>query len=151
VEACYTYAAIRDQPTGILMGIIGVLQAPALDRTLLIALLPLPEGLPPEPGYILFQDGSRIKLSYLRPGNTCDASGCYARAELSASPVDRISTAEALSFGNEDVTGRSLSVALACCGFAKAFAGTPVHANAYDKTQRGIVKTLLRKFLDFIQ
>src|SRR5262249_44214423 len=48
-EVCYTYVEIRDQQYGVSLGIIGVLQAPALDRTLLIALLPICQILPPEP------------------------------------------------------------------------------------------------------
>jgi invasion protein IalB len=152
VEACYTYVYmyIRDQPTDIPIGIIGVLHAPALDRILLVALLPLDYLLPSEPGYLVFQDGSRIKLSYLGR-DACDHSGCYAKAELSESLLEHIKTAKALSFGNEYVTGRSLSVALACCGFAEAFAGAPVPACAHDEMQRGIVEVLVRRFHEFIQ
>src|SRR5262249_12437756 len=96
------------------------------------------------------QEGVRIKLSLL-PHDTCDVSGCYARAELPESLLERIRTATALSYGGDDVTGRSLYVPLACCRFAEAFAGEPVSASSHDETQRRVVEVLVRKFHEFIQ
>lgn len=131
-QACYTYVDIRDEPTGIRLGSIGVLQVQALNRTLLIALLPLHATMMPEPGYLLFQDGIRIKLTFL-PGDTCGVLGCYARAELSESLLERIKAAEAVSFG----MGPTISIPLAWRGFPKAFAGAPT-ASAQDERQRFI-------------
>jgi invasion protein IalB len=149
VEVCYTYVAMRNQPTGILVGIIGVLHAPALKKTVLIALLPLFMAMPSEPGYLLFEDGSRIKLSY--PPAACDQPGCFGTAELSQDLLERIEAAKALAFGNEVCCTYSYSVPLQCCGFTEAFGGTPVDSNAQDEMQRRVIDVLVRKFHDFIQ
>jgi invasion protein IalB len=151
MEVCYTYVDIRDPPTGIRIGSIGVLQAEALKRTVLIGLFPLHATAMPEPGYLLLQDGTRIKFTSL-PGSPCGALGCFARADLSESLLSRIKAAQTLSFGIEDViSGRPVSTPLACCGFAEAVAGAPVDANAYDATQLWITKYLRQTLPVFIQ
>jgi hypothetical protein len=138
VEACYTHP----------LGIIGVLQAPALDRTVLVALLPLHTTI--EPNDLLFQDATGIKLTFL-PDGTCRASGCYARAELSESLLERIEAADAVSFGIEiPVMGRMISTPLAWRGFPEEFTGAPA-ASAQDERQRWIRTYLPPALSDFLQ
>jgi invasion protein IalB len=137
VEACYTYAVIRERHYLDLVYIIGMLHVPALNKSILVDISRRPLG--SEPGYLLFRDGSRIKLSNLEH-DTCDHSWCYARAEVSDDLLERIKAAAALSFGP-----------LPCCGFAEAFAGQPVHPSVHDEMQRKIIEFLVRRFHDFIQ
>ena len=141
---------IRDQPTGIRLGSIGVLQVQALKRTLLVALLPLHATMMPEPGHLLFQDGTRIKLTFL-PDGTCRASGCYARAELSESGLERIKAADAVSFGIEiPVMGRKISTPLAWRGLPEEITGAPA-TSAQDERQRWIRTYLPPALSDFLQ
>jgi hypothetical protein len=137
VEACYA------RP----LGIIGVLQAPALDRTVLLALLPLHTTMMPEPR---MHEPTRIKLTFL-PDGTCRASGCYARAELSESLVARIKAADALSFGTEiPVMVRTISTPLAWRGFPEEFTGAQA-TSAQDERQRWIRTYLPPALSDYLQ
>jgi hypothetical protein len=150
VEACFTYMEERDEPTGMVADVIGVLNAEVLHRTVLVAFLRGDEALSPE-RYLAFP-GTHIKLSYLQYPETCDASGCYARAELSQNQLQQMKTAKAMtmSFGN-GLHGGSIITPRACCRFAEAFAGAPVPDGAHDHAQREIVEVLVHKFHDFIQ
>jgi invasion protein IalB len=106
-KACFTYMEERDEPTGMVADVIGVLNAEALHRTILVAFLRGDVALSPE-RYLAFP-GTHIKLSYLHYPETCDASGCYARAELSQTQLEQMKTAKAMtmSFGNGLHGGRS--------------------------------------------
>jgi len=85
---------------------------------------------------------TRIKLTFPSDG-TCRASGCYARAELSA--------ADAVSFGIEiPVMGRTISTPLAWHGFPEEFTGAPA-TSAQDERQRWIRTYLPPALSDFIQ
>ena len=148
VQACYTYAVVRDPPTQIFIGIYGVLQIQPAGKSFLIALLPLYSAMPPTPGYIQLDGTEQIQLSYFEH-TTCDQSGCYARAEIPAPLLDRMKNAKAISFGAVDVTGRDRAVPLPCCAFAAAFDGTAVPAEAKDDMQRQIQEALFRRFADF--
>ncbi len=151
IEACYTYVSIRDQPTNITIGYIGVLQIQALDRNLLVALLPLGSAMPPEPGFIRLDGNTRIKLAYLIP-DTCDQAGCHARAELTEDLIDKMKAAKEISFGNLDIfSGRELTIPLSCCSFAQAFDGAPLPIEAKNETQRRMQEALQRRFMDFIR
>jgi invasion protein IalB len=150
VQACYTYAVLRDPPTQIFMGIYGVLQIQPAGKSFLIALLPLYSAMPPTPGYIQLDGTERIQLSYFER-TTCDQSGCWARAVIPALLLDRMKNAKTISFGAVDVTGRDRSVPLPCCAFAAAFDGTAVPDEAKDDTQRKIQEALFRRFMDFVR
>jgi Invasion associated locus B (IalB) protein len=145
VEACYSQVCIADA-----CYTYPVLNAPALDRTVLIALLPPHYTIAAKPSYRLCQDGTRIKLTFL-PDGTCRASGCYARAELSESLLERIEAADAVSFGIEiPVMGRTISTPLAWRGFPEEFTGAPA-TSAQDERQRWIRTYLPPALSDFIQ
>jgi invasion protein IalB len=151
VEACYTYVSMPAEPAGSMIAALGVLQAQALNRTLLIAVFPLQAVMNTDPGYLLFQDGTRIKLAYLSR-NACDKTGCYARAELSEDLLERIKVAKALSFGTEDVRGHLHSIPLDWYGFTEVFRAAPAINDSHIVDRRLTAKVALRrKFLDFIQ
>jgi invasion protein IalB len=102
------------------LGVICVLQAPALDRTVLVALLPPHKTIAPKPSYLLFQDDTPIKLTFL-PDGTCQASGCYARAELVRDLLERIKAADAVSSGIEiPVMGRQVKLTFLPDGTCRA-------------------------------
>jgi invasion protein IalB len=149
VKACFTCMEERVEPSGISLGIIGVLHAEALHRTILVEVLPH-DAL--EPGKLFFPNAEPIKLSYVHSREACDAGGCYARAELSQSQLEEIKAAKVvtLSFGY-DLRGGSISTPLVCCSFAEAFAGPPVSASAHDEKQRMVIEVLVRKFHDLVQ
>ncbi len=148
-EACFTHVAIRDQSYDITFGYFGVLQIQALNRHVLIALLPLGSAMPPEPGYIRLDGNMRIKLAYLIL-DTCDQSGCYAKAEMSQALVDRMKAAKEISFGN-DPWGQELLIPLSCCSFAEAFDGAPLPMEAQNERQGRMKEFLQRRLMDFIR
>jgi invasion protein IalB len=157
MKVCHTYVDIRDQPTGIRVGSIGVMQVHALKRTLFIAMLPLDATMNHEPGDLLFDDGTRIKLGFVPPSPfahgsriACGHVGCYLRAELSESLLERLKAAKALSFGRDDIGGRPPSIRLPCC-FAEAVDGPPVYVGAQDETQRRMTLYLPQELLVLLQ
>jgi hypothetical protein len=151
VRACFTYTVESDEPTAIHPGIIGVLQASALDRIVLVVFLGSSEVFPrTDAGYLHFPDGAPINLLTLGP-YACDASGCYARAELSSNLLEQIKAAKALTFEEHTILGGAVPYPLACCGFAEAFAGQSVHPSAYDEMRRRIIGVLVTRFHDFMQ
>lgn len=145
--ACYTYATLRDVPTQITVGHVGVLRTQPSGGGYLIALLPLGSALAP-PMYIQLDGAERIQLGYFLP-DTCDVAGCFQRALMSPALVERLRNAKAIAAGGIDVMGRELLLPLPCCGFKAALDGAPaVVDDKYDEPRK-ITKTLLRRFADF--
>jgi invasion protein IalB len=151
VEACFTYAEVRDAPTQILTAIYGVLQMQSAAGSFLIAFLPL-YGVPGDPGYIQLDDAERIQLGFIRHDG-CDGSGCYAMAPMPPALLDWMKGAKAISANSAgiDVSGRKGSVSLPCCGFGAALDGAPVAPEAQDEMQREVQKILRRHWADFIR
>ncbi len=147
VTACYTYATIRDAPTQITLGRLGVLQTQPSGRSFLIAFLPLGSVLAP-PMNVRIDGAERIQLGYFLPG-TCDQAGCFQRALLPARLLERLRNAKAIAVGGVDVIGRDISIPLPCCGFKAVFDGTPVVVGGKYDEPRYIQETLLRRFADF--
>jgi invasion protein IalB len=147
LEACFTHAWLRDPPTSITMAAFGVLQA--AEKNVFVALLPLPSALPHEPGFIRLDDGTQIKLAYLAHG-ACDIRGCYGRAEISETLLERMKSVEGISFGSPFVPGRETSIALPGRGFRTALDGAALPEQAQDEPQRSIREIVRQRFPDFI-
>jgi invasion protein IalB len=147
VTACYTYATIRDVPTQITVGHLGVLQTQPSGRSFLIAFLPLGSALAP-PMYVLLDGSERIQLGYFMPG-TCDQSACFQRALMSPALLERLRNAKTIAVGGFDVTGREHTLPLPCCGFKAAFDGAPTPVGDKYDEPRKITETLRRRFADF--
>jgi invasion protein IalB len=147
VTACYTYATIRDVPTQITVGHLGVLQTQPSGRSFLIAFLPLGSALAPAM-YVQLDGAERIQLGYFLPG-TCDQSGCFQRAIMSPALLERLRNAKTIAVGGFDVTGREHSLPLPCCSFKAAFDGAPTPVGDKYDEPRKITETLRRHFADF--
>ena len=83
--------------------------------------------------------GEPIKLTF----TTCDASQCYAQADISNAILDRLKSGHEVSYTGTDESGDTLQVPVSLSGFKEALDGPAMPVDAYNAEMKKIAETIL--------
>ena len=151
IEACLTFAALRDPPTQILIGTFGVLQMRPAGRSFAVLLLPVSSAYSRELGHIRFDGVEAAKLEHPAPGSCDNEFGCFAWVEIPQAVLNRMKAAKAISFVGTDSTERDFSVPMPCCDFASVLDGAPLPVDEQDREQSRVWEVVCQRLADSTQ
>jgi invasion protein IalB len=138
VAVCLTQVDIRVEDSMVLAGKIAARKIAGQASWQMLVMLPLGTSLS-EGATVTIDQGEPIKLTF----TTCDASQCYAHADISNAILDRLKSGHEVSYTGTDESGDTLQVPVSLSGFKEALDGPAMPVDAYNAEMKKIAETIL--------
>jgi invasion protein IalB len=136
-HVCLTQADIRDEATMLLAGKIAARKIEGNPSWQALVMLPLG---------ILLAEGASLTIDKAEPVKltfrTCDASGCFAEANIPGGTLDQLKSGHEVSYTGTNESGDTLVVPVSLSGFKEAVDGAAMPVEIYNAEMRRIAETI---------